>query len=159
MPRVHVQKARKDYPQFNITKGDTYYWWKFRYSGRCMSKTYPKPSQLTQSEYVQRICEIQESASEQLSAFMELEDLQSVVESIASDIRDLAQEQEDKLSNMPDQLQQAPTGELLQERADNCNQVADDLESMDFSKEDDETDEEAVNRLSSEARDFIDGLN
>lgn len=158
MPRVHTQKARKDYPQFNIRKGDIYYSWKFRNSGRCMSKTPPTPSQLTQSEYLQRLYELQDSASSQLSEASTVEDVQSVVESIASDIRDLAQEQEDKLSNMPDQLQYAPSGELLQERADTCNQVADDLENMDFSKEDDEEEDVAVDRLSTEARDFIDGL-
>jgi hypothetical protein len=158
MPKVHTQKARKDYPQYGIAKGDVYYWWKFRYSGRCVSKTYPKQSQLTQSEYLQRVYELQDNASSQLSDASSLDDLQNVVESIASDIRELAQEQEDKLSNMPDQLQSSSSGELLQERCDSCNDVADNLESMDFSKEDDEEEDVAVDRLSSEARDFIDEL-
>ena len=34
MPRVHfVKKARKDYPSTGIQKGDSYYWWQFRYGG------------------------------------------------------------------------------------------------------------------------------
>lgn len=50
MPRVHRQKAAKDYPEHGIAKGDTYYRWAFRYGGKRKSKTYPRPSQLTQSK-------------------------------------------------------------------------------------------------------------
>ena len=50
MPRVkHVQSARKAIPSAGIEVGDSYYWWKFRYGGKRVSKTYPKRSQLTQS--------------------------------------------------------------------------------------------------------------
>ena len=50
MPRVHhVKKARKAHPG-GIEKGDSYYWWEFRYGGTRYSKTYPRRSQLTQSK-------------------------------------------------------------------------------------------------------------
>ena len=41
MPRVHhVKSARKDNPV--AKKGESYYWWKFRYGGKRYSKT-PRP--------------------------------------------------------------------------------------------------------------------
>jgi len=50
MPRVHfVKHARKDNDL--VKKGESYYWWKFRFTGKCMSKTPPRKSQLTESEY------------------------------------------------------------------------------------------------------------
>ena len=50
MPRVtHVKAARKDNPV--CKKGESYYWWKFRYGGKRYSLTRPRASQLTQSAY------------------------------------------------------------------------------------------------------------
>ena len=53
MPRVLTQRANKDYPKEGIKKGDTYYKWSIR-MGRgghtFISKTPPRPSQLTQSK-------------------------------------------------------------------------------------------------------------
>jgi hypothetical protein len=52
MARAHfVKKARKAIPGTDIKKGDSYYWWKFRFGGKRTSKTAPKASQLTQSEF------------------------------------------------------------------------------------------------------------
>jgi len=35
MPRVHfVKKARRDYPDDDIKKDESYYWWKFRFDVR-----------------------------------------------------------------------------------------------------------------------------
>ena len=32
MPKLnYVKKARKDYPESEIQKGDSYYWWQFNY--------------------------------------------------------------------------------------------------------------------------------
>ncbi len=56
MARAHfVKKARKDNPAAGIKAGDSYYWWKFRRGGKHYSKTAPRPSQLTQSEYLRRL--------------------------------------------------------------------------------------------------------
>ena len=54
MPRVtFVKSARKDNPV--AKKGESYYWWKFRYGGKRYSKTRPRPSQLTQSPYYSQV--------------------------------------------------------------------------------------------------------
>ena len=56
MPRVYtVNAARKDYPDDGISKGDTYYYWKFNYGSKVKSKTYPKRSQLTRSHLKVRL--------------------------------------------------------------------------------------------------------
>jgi len=56
VPKVHKVKARKDYPQFGIKKGDEHYTWSVMYGPR-NSRTFrqltpPKPSQLTSSEFL-----------------------------------------------------------------------------------------------------------
>ena len=131
MPIVHtVKKARKTYRGTGIKKGDKYYWWKFRYGSKIKSKVYPKPSQLTQSEFLSTIYELTDRI-EAFSDGLNRADVISEIEDIASEIRSLGEEQEDKRSNMPDQLQDAPSGELLEQRAEECSTMADSLESID----------------------------
>ena len=90
--------------------------------------------QLTTSDFLKRAWDLEDqiSALEVDSTATDLDDLQSQVESIADEIRSLGEEQSDKLSNMPDQLQSAPTGELLQNRADSCEEWASNLEGASF---------------------------
>lgn len=137
MARAHfVKHARKDHPEAGIKKGESYYWWKFRTGGRGgakhYSKTAPKQSQLTQSEFLSRVYEIQERIDALTMPDSGLVDLKGEIDSIAEEIRNLGQEQEDKISNMPDSLQQGSTGELLQGRADACEEWASDLENVDL---------------------------
>jgi hypothetical protein len=140
MTQAHfVKKARKDYPSAGIKKGDSYYYWEFRFGGLHRSKIAPKRSQLTQSEFLGRIYDIEDRISN-ISGDT-ASDLQSQAEEIASEIRELAEEQEDKRSNMPDQLQDSAAGELLQNRADSCNEMADELENIDFDAPNDVEDE------------------
>lgn len=138
MPRVHiVKKAQKDYPAQGIQKGETYYWWVFRNrfgkGSKVMSKTYPKPSQLTRSEFLSQMYELQErlgdfTAPEDPSEFYD--ELTAFRDSLVEDIRALGEEQAEKLSNMPEGLQQGDTGQLLQERADAMDGWAGDLENV-----------------------------
>jgi DNA repair ATPase RecN len=51
------------------------------------------------------------------------------VRSVLEEIRTLGEEQQEKLENMPEGLQQGDTGQLLQERADNCESWAGEIES------------------------------
>lgn len=129
MPRVHfIKKARKNYPQFGIKKGDSYFSWKFRYGGERKSLTRPKQSQLTQSPFLSEAYSIQEEIAElTLEQIKEGFDVSEYVDRI----RELGSNAEDSLSNMPDQLQQAPTGELLQNRADAMEEWASELEGVD----------------------------
>jgi hypothetical protein len=128
MPRVHhVKKARKDNPV--CKKGESYYWWKFRYGGKRYSLTRPRPSQLTQSAYfggLRALCEQIEDTE-----VNDNDDFTSLRDDVASELNVLGNEAQESLDNMPEQLQYAPTGELLQERIDACENASSEVESID----------------------------
>jgi len=125
MARAHyVQKARKDNPV--AKKGESYYWWKFRFGGKLYSKTRPKRSQLTQSAHLGQIYDIEDSIADFEPET--LEDIQSQIEDWASELENLAYEAEESRSNMPEHLQDGPTGEMLQERADATREMAENLQ-------------------------------
>jgi hypothetical protein len=139
MPRVtHVKAARKDNPV--CKKGESYYWWKFRYGGKRYSLTRPRPSQLTNSAYygtVRSLVEQVEDASpEDYDGFIALRD------EIGCALEELGQETQDSLDNMPDALQYSPTGELLQNRIDACESGQSDAECVEPEDEDEPTEDE-----------------
>lgn len=126
MPRVHTLKAAKDYPSHGIKKGDTYFKWslKRQYGGVTLkSKTYPRPSQLTENAFYQPLFQLIEGL-EDLGDNASADDLQT----FAQDIQSLGEEQREKFDNMPEGLQQGSTGETLDERANNCEEWASSIE-------------------------------
>lgn len=145
MPRVHfVKAARKVNPVARV--GESYYWWKFRYGGKHYSKTPPRPSQLTQSEYygiIRATCEaLEDYKPEQTTTIVEarstLEAAAAFIREQAEQVQQAGEECQDKLDNMPEGLQEGDTGQLLQERIEACDSaytdmdnVADELESED----------------------------
>lgn len=139
MPRVHTLKANKAYPDIGIEKGDTYYKWSTRPGGRGKgiihrSKTYPKPQQLTSSDFLIQMYDLQDRLNE-LSADETLGDER---QSIADDIRSLGEEQQEKLDNMPEGLQQGSSGETLQSRVDACEDWASEIEAVEVPEKPDE---------------------
>ena len=148
MARLHfVKKARKDYKDEGIKKGESYFWWKFRFGSKQRQKTRPRQSQLTQSEFLGAIYDINDRLSDISSS--NLEEAREERDSIVSELQDLASEQEDRQSNMPDSLQYSPTGEMLEERANYCNEFADELDGidLDLEKEEGESDEDFESRV------------
>jgi flagellar biosynthesis chaperone FliJ len=130
MPRVHfVKKARKNNRDAGIKKGDSYYWWKFRFDGKHFSEKPPRPSQLTQSEYLSTVYSLQEQVEDMEVKDDNLQDVAEELRNVAVNLRDLGSEQEEKISNMPDSLQSSATADLLQSRADACEEVAGELEN------------------------------
>lgn len=142
MARVtFVKKARKSIPGTDIKKGDSYYWWKFRFGDRHVSKTPPRRSQLTQSSFYASLWDIEDD----LAALTGGDELAADRDDIVNRLRELAEECENNRSNMPDHLQDSDTGTMLEERAEACNNAADELEQLDLDitdKGDDQTDEE-----------------
>lgn len=121
MPRVNVVKhARKAIEGTDIKVGDTYYWWKFRFGGKQVSKTYPRRSQLTRSNYLSQMYDFEDNGYTGETK----EDIAQSFRDLASAVEDLGSEQSDNRSNMPDALQDSETGELLQTRADRCEEIA-----------------------------------
>ena len=142
MPRVIIvkkaQKAQGECGRCNakIEKGNGYKWWKFRYGARrirCLKpECSPKPSDLTQSEFYGTLYGIQESVETALDDFRnggEPVDLASALNDAAAELRELGEECQSKLDNMPEGLQQGDTGQLLENRVQECESKADELES------------------------------
>ena len=134
MPQVHfVKKARKDNPV--AKKGESYYWWQFAFSSRSYSKTRPRPSQLTRSEFLGQMYGFQEDLEDLAAALDDepdedaLSEFADEVSSKADDVRTLGEEQTEKRDNMPEALQDSDTGELLQTRSEACDTIADELDS------------------------------
>lgn len=127
MARVHTLKAAKDYPEIGVVKGDTYYKWSRKIpsgggwrSATFKSKTYPKRSRLTSSEFLGAVYDLEDQISDAESP----DDL----EGFAEDARGIGSEQEEKFENLPEGLQGSSTGELLQERAQQCEEWANQIE-------------------------------
>lgn len=136
MPKVHhVKKSRKPVPQLDLPAGSEYWWWGIMQGSRGVkrfSKTPPTRSQLTQSEFLGRVYDIED----QLNELKDPGDLESLI----SDIRELGEEQEEKYNNMPDGLQQGDTGQLLEGRASSCEEWASELEAVELPDDVDDSD-------------------
>jgi hypothetical protein len=145
MARVtKVEHAQKDYPEYEIKKGDTYYWWKFRFGGKHVSKTYPNRSQLTQSSFLGSLYDLEDNWS------LDREDPQGSIEDLKSQVEDLKSQCEESLENMPDNLREnSESGNLLQERIDQCDEWIGNLEGIDadINEEDFEIPEEDQQRI------------
>ena len=124
MPRVtHVKKARKDHPRGLYKAGDSYYWWKFRNGGKQVSLTPPQPWQLTQSPFKQSLYKLQ-AEMDALTDSSDPDELETFIDQV----REMGEECQESLDNMPDSLQYSPSGELLQERIDAADSAADEMD-------------------------------
>ena len=175
---THVKKARKDIKAYGIKKGDEYWWASFR-TGRSSFKRYwkrpPRPSELTQSEYLSAMYSCEESVDDAWKAFQKgstedgkpmsiaerLNSLADDLENVKGDIEMQRDECDSKLGNLPDSLQQAPSGELLQQRVEACENMTssfeeaiDELRSLAEDAEKDKTTEQKEQ----EASNLIEGL-
>lgn len=123
-----------------IAKGESYWWWQFKNSAKQLSKERPKTSQLTQSNYLSQLYDIQERL-EQATAESP-DDLESLIDEFKSELESLKEETESSLENMPESLQSSPTGELLQERIDALDNAISEMENIETDYE--EPDEEEI---------------
>ena len=128
MPRVHhVKSARKDNPV--AKRGESYYWWKFAFGPKRFSKTPPRRSQLTQSEYYSTMYAIEDNFDCPNSSFDEatgyLEGIQSEVEGVKDEI-------EEKIQNMEEHagLAESPVHEQLEERRDALDRLGEDINEV-----------------------------
>ncbi|HUW14874.1 MAG TPA: hypothetical protein VM537_34460 [Anaerolineae bacterium] len=141
MPRVtRVEKARKDYPEAGISKGDTYYHWSFRYGGKHRSKDRPRPSQLTQSK-LSGAYAAQESI-EDLSGETDIDTIRSVVESAISEIQEVAEEYRDSADTIRETFSESPTADECEEKAEALESYAEELEGVTLDEWSDEPDED-----------------
>ncbi len=156
MARAHfVKAARKAVPDRGIAVGDSYYWWKFRHSGKHYSKTPPKQSQLTQSEFKSTVYSIEEEMGELTSA---CEDFDAFRQDMIQQLEELRDNTQEKLDNMPSQLQDGDTGQMLQGRVDSLEEMIGELESLDLDIEEktaEETKEEYDERVAQRREELV----
>jgi hypothetical protein len=145
--RDHSQPADENDTIF-VKKGETYYSWGMMVGGRGIqrkSKTPPTRSQLTNSEFLGRIYDLEDNVD--WSNVECPEDLQSRRDELVSELQALGEEQSDKLSNMPDGLQQSQTGELLEQRAEACENIASEFENVDLDDFEEDLDNEELDEV------------
>lgn len=139
-----VKKARKDYLDNKIKKGDSYYWWKFNFSSVIHRQlNAPRRSQLTQSPFLSELYGIQDDISE-----MEFtEDVESELEEITGRVQELIDQAQESLDNMPEHLQESSaSGETLRERVDALEDWHNELDSIETEIEDD-TDQDKAEQI------------
>lgn len=120
-----------------IEVGDPYLWWAFRHGPkykRCTEHP-PRQSELIASPFLSGMAESQEEIEDALETFHDggsVEDLQATVESVAAAIRERGEEAQGSFDNMPEGLQQGETGQMLETRAERCEEIASELEDLDL---------------------------
>lgn len=146
MPKVHRLKAGKDYPAQNIKKGSTYYKWTLFHRPVQRSATPPKPWQLTGSDFLQR----QYILADQIENLTTEELTEDLRDELVATAREMGEECQEKFDNMPEGLQQGSTGELLEERANACEEWASDMEAVEIpEKDDDDSEDEHGEKMNS----------
>lgn len=151
MATLTRQRARKEYQCSKcavvpISPGEEYYRFKLtRFSQvdyRCMAHK-PTRQEQTTSDFMSQLYDIEDA----IAAFDATAiDRDFTIEEITGDLEQLRDEQEEKRYNMPDSLQEAPTGEMLQERYDAVQEMIDELEAIDLTFDDDLDDDEFEER-------------
>ncbi len=124
MPRVKKQIAAKDYPDQGIQKGDTYFKWSFRYGGTVKSKTYPRPSQLTQSKHSNVYAILENLQDLCIDDKATLEDITAMLTDGAEEIRGTGEEY-----NEADEAMGGHQG-VNYERGENCEQLASEMDEL-----------------------------
>lgn len=141
MPKVNfVKKARKANSDHGIKKGESYYWWKFRFGGKRVSKTPPRRSQLTQSEYYGAMFDAEDVVEDAIALFIkdgDADSLRGAIEEARNVVDEQMNECDDKASNLENAFPNGcPTLELLQQRRDACENISSCLDSAEGEVED-----------------------
>ena len=126
----HVKKARKDYLEADIKKGDSYWWWAFNFGPKVKSKNKPRRSQLTQSWFYAAMWDIEDDFGDATAprSGVDFDDLMRLCNDAASNVREQGDECQEKLDNMPMSLQDSDSGCTLRDRIEQCETIASLLE-------------------------------
>lgn len=147
MPRVHTQRAAKDYPEHGIEKGDLYYKWSFYRQRPQMSKTPPRRSQLTQREELAAIYDAEDQARAIDWSFENKDAIASELDNLVEcvgEARDLANE---KAENIREYFQESEQAEELENFACECDDLLCEIENTQSELE--EVDAETFDSLGS----------
>lgn len=145
--------AAKDYPNFDIAKGDLHWTWSLRNSGTHRSKTRPKNSELTESEFWKTIYSFQEQYAESFCAPDKIED---EISTIITELEDLKSSAEDARDNAPENFREK-VEEKYQGRIDALETCIAALEAIETDAPSEGVDEWVAERHQ-EVRDALDGI-
>lgn len=133
--KYDTSKPQNKQDELIVEQGEGYYWWQFAFRSKQISKQHPRRSQyMTQSEHLGNIYDIEDQLHE-----MKAEDLvDGCLDDMLADIESVRDNCQERLDNMPEQLQEAPTGQILQDYIDNLESWQSELEGVDLSDLDDD---------------------
>lgn len=126
--KVTRHKARKDYLENGIKKGDLYYRWHPKGSKWQRQIERPTQRQLTTNWFELAILDFQDRICG-ITSNVDIGSSREELESIITDIRELAEEQSEKIDNMPENFKECDVAELIRTRENGLNEWADELES------------------------------
>ena len=133
MAKVYHRKARKDYPSNGIHRGDMYYTVSLKTgprSSQTLRSLKPfRPSQLTSSAFKKGWFAAQETLVDEPNFNAD------TIGKIMEDIESIKEDVEGSFENMPENLQDGATGEMLQERINRCDDCHNELDSLKDSME------------------------
>jgi len=144
MPRINtVSKARKDQGKCGhcgkeLLKGTGYRWIQFRFGGkrkRCLEPACRfRASDLTQSDKLGRVYSAQETAEDALEGLEPTDesfadDVKAALEEAATEIREVSEEYQESCDNIREHIEESPTADECEEKAEELGSWADELES------------------------------
>ena len=128
--KVHlVKKSRVD--NAAVKRGDPYYWWKLPFGEKTVSATYPARSQLTNSDYLGCVFDLEDQVYE--IEVDNAEDFEAMLEEVTEVISDIQEQVQANYDNMAPMLHAAPNGRLLAQRLIVIPQVLEELDALDYS--------------------------
>lgn len=130
-----------------VKKGESYYHWSFRFGPMHISKTAPKRSQLTQSEWLSQFYQLEEEMAE--ASASSVEELESLRDDWLQNIESMRDEAQDRLDNMPEGLREnSNSGQTLQEYVDALENWMQELEGVDLSIDEEDLRSQATQEVS-----------
>lgn len=158
MPKVHHIKANKDYPDEGIKKGEMYFKWSLKTGPRSgmtfRSKSHPRQSQLTTSDFWSTFYGISEQAEDLIPS---MDDVETERDNVVQELESLRDETQSRFDNMPDGLQQGETGQRLENRVSELESLIESINSVDCTCDDgdeDQSEEEKEERRSDRAKEI-----
>ena len=125
MPKVyHKKRANKDYPQFNVWRGQEYWEWKFYGQKPQKSPRYPTRSQLTQSEYKKLAYDVYDDKVNR--EIFSHEDMRAKADQL-DEASALAQGQFD---DMNENFQQSESAQAMEQAASDLSAAADQVRDI-----------------------------
>jgi len=99
---------------------------------------------MTGSDFLATLYDIEDSMAG--LSVENMEEAQGCIETMISELEELRDETEGRRDNMPEQLQDAPTGEMLQGRVDSVDEMIGELEDIETDIDEELSEDEKEDR-------------